>query len=367
MTLRSTAQELFVVDTNSMVSPASQLPAHDEHSVSAIPPHHHHEGKEQLISLSPIEVTEPVEIEIVVDELPGAPPGTKDPEIEVADDQLQVEEGEDANDAKKGKGGKDGKDGKWNLLKDGPKGFVACIKERLDAVPKHSGYDSAGLERAVSYMEKLDTEISKVMRTDLDSELDANQVEKIRAQLDDGLSRLYARLEKVKESKKSSRKGKKKTAADLAPQIREVLTRWADEDIQAYVDENSVPGEEWDAAKAIHQIANGGEEPGFEGLVIVKEAQKITGVKGVYVTVPLLISRVARVCINGTVSAGHDIEWLYDQQVKRYKLNDREQAEVRQLLWDMGYPMREDRGFFPSDDLEVYDSDNNDWAANYKA
>ena len=368
MTLRSTAQELFVIDP---VSPASQLPAHDEHMVSAIPPHHMHEGKEQLISLSPIEVTEPVEVEIVVDELPGAPHGTKDPEIEVADDQLQVEEGEDANEAKKGAGkdGKDGKDNKWNLLKDGPKGFVACIKERLDSVPKHSGYDSAGLERAVSYMEKLDSEISKVMRTDLDSELDANQVEKIRAQLDDGLSRLYARLEKVKESKKSSRKGKKKkTASDLAPQIREVLTRWADEDIQDYVEENTVPGEEWDAAKAIHQIANGGEEPGFEGLVIVKEAQKIYGVgSGVMITVPLLISRIARVCINGTVSAGHDIEDLYNRQVKKYKLDDREQAEVRQLLWDMGYPMREDRGFFPEDDLEVYDSDNMDWAANYKA
>lgn len=365
MTLQSTAQQLYVIDP---ISPASQLPAHDEHMVSAMPPHHEHEGNEKLISLSPIEVTEPVDVEIVVEELPGAPPGTKDPEIEVVDDQLQVEEGGDIGDAKKGKDGKDGKDNKWNLLKDGPQGFVACIKERLSACPKHSGYDSAGLERAVSYMEKLDAEISKVMRTDLDSELDANQVEKIRSQLDDGLSRLYARLEKVKESKKSSRKGKKKkTAQDLSVQINEVLTRWADEDIQAYVEENSVPGEEWDAQKAIHQIANGGEEPGYEGLVIVKEAQKITGVKGVYVTVPLLISRVARVCINGTVSAGHDIEDLYNRQVKKYNLNDREQAEVRQLLWDMGYPMREDRGFFPEDDLEVWDSDNMDWAANYRA
>jgi len=360
MTLQSNAQQLFVIDP---VSPASQLPTRDTNMVSAIQPHHHHEGKEELISLSPIEVTEPVDVEIVVDELPGAPPGTKDPEIEVLDDSIQVSEADDDNDAKKGKGGKDNK---WNLLKDGPKGFVACIKERLDSVPKHSGYDSAGLERAVSYMEKLDSEISKVMRSDLDSELDANQVEKIRAQLDDGLSRLHARLDKVKESKKSSRK-KKKTAQDLSAQINDVLNRWEDSDIQAYVEENSVPGEEWDAQKAIHQIANGGEEPGFEGLVIVKEAQKITGVRGVYVTVPLLISRIARVCINGTVSAGHDIEDLYNRQVKKYALNEREQAEVRQLLWDMGYPLREDRGFFPDDDLEVYDTDNMDWAANYKA
>src|SRR5512135_114813 len=224
MTLRSVAQELFVIDPRSPASPASQLPAHDEHSL------HHHED---AVSLVPLEVVEPVDLEIVVEELPGAPAGTKDPDvIEVSDEPLHVEEGggADANDAKKGKEGK----GKWDLMKDGPKGFVACIKERLDNVPKHSGYDSAGLERAVSYMEKLDSEISKVMRMDLDSELDANQVEKIRAQLDDGLSRLHNRLDKVKESKKSSRK-KKKTASDLQSEIQTVLERYADEDLQAYV------------------------------------------------------------------------------------------------------------------------------------
>jgi hypothetical protein len=358
MTLQSEAQALYVIDP---ISPASQLPSHDTHMVSAIPPHHEHEGVEQLMSGTPLEVHEPGEIEIVIEELPGAPHGTKDPEvIEVDDEQLHVE---DENQAAKKE--MDPKKEKWDWSKHGPKGFVKWVRERLDAVPKHSGYDSAGLERAMAYMEKLDNEISKAMRMDLDSELDANQVEKIRSQLDEGLARLQSRLDKVKDSKKSGKK-KKKTASDLQPQINKVLERWTDEDIQSYVADASVPGEEWDAQKAIHQIANNGEEPGFEGLGFVREAQKITGVSGVVVTVPLLISRIARVCINGTISAGHDIEWLYDQQVKKYKLDERECAEVRQLMWDMGYPLREDRGFFPSDDLEVYDSDNNDWAANYR-
>lgn len=359
MTLQSNAQELFVVDP---ISPASQLPAHDEHSAVAMPPHMHGDG-EQLIALSPLEVTEPVEIEIVVDELPGAPPGTKDPEvIEVVDEPIRAGEKEDANEAKKGKGGK--KD-RWDWEAHGPHGFVAWVKSRLDDVPKHSGYDSAGLERAIAYMEKLDNEISKAMRMDLDGELDANKIEKVRAELDEGVSRLQARIDKVKESKKSSRK-RKKTAQDLTNEISGVTARYSNEDINAWVNDTTVPGETWTFEKAIVQLANNGEEPGFEGLGLVKEAQKITGVKGVYVTVPLLISRVARVCINGTVSAGHDIEDLYKRQVAKYKLDDREQAEVRQLLFDMGYPLREDRGFFPGDDLEVWDSDNMDWAANYR-
>jgi hypothetical protein len=361
MTFQSTAQQLYVIDPS---SPASQLPAHDEHSVSAIPPHHNHEGKEQLMSLAPIEVTEPGEIEIVVEELPGAPPGTKhpEPELEVTEEALHVE---DNNEAKK-EDPKESKNSKWDWSKHGPHGFVAWVKERLDGVPKHSGYDSAGLERAMAYMEKLDSEISKAMRMDLDSELDANQVEKIRSQLDDGLARLRERLDKVKDSKKSSRK-RKKTAQELQPQINNVLDKYSDEDLQAWVADTGVPGEDWTAEKVIVQLANEGDEPGFEGMSLVKSAQKITGVQGVYVTVPLLISRVARVCINGTVSAGHDIEDLYKRQVSKYKLDDREQAEVRQLLWDMGYPLREDRGYFPSDDLEVFDTDNMDWSANYRA
>jgi hypothetical protein len=365
MTLQSQAQALYVIDPQSPISPASVLPSHDEHSVSAIPPHHEHEGKEQLMSGIPLEVTEPVDIEIVVEELPGAPPGTKDPEpeLEVSDEPLHVE---DANDAKKSdKDGKGVKNEKWDWSKHGPKGFVTWIKERLAAVPKHSGYDSAGLERAMAYMEKLDSEISKAMRMDLDEELDANQVEKVRAQLDDGLSRLQGRLDKVKDSKKSSKK-RKKSASDLQSEINTVLQRYSDEDLQSYVADTSVPGEEWTAEKCIVQIANNGEEPGFEGFGMVKEAQKIMGVTGLVITVPILISRIARVCINGTVSAGHDIEDLYKRQVDRWKLTEREQAEVQQLLFDMGYPLRQDRGFMPGDDLEVWDTDNMDWAANYR-
>ncbi|HVY53569.1 MAG TPA: hypothetical protein VHA13_03525, partial [Gammaproteobacteria bacterium] len=178
---------------------------------------------------------------------------------------------------------------------------------------KHSGYDTAGLERAVSYLEKLDIEISKAMRMDLDGELDANKIEEVRAQIDNGISRLHDRLDKVKKSKKTKRKK---------------------------------------SGEASHEL--------------VKEGQKITGVQGIYVTVPLLISRIARVCINGMVSAGHDIEDIYKQQVKKYKLNEREQAEVMQLLSDMGYAIRQDRGYMPDEDIDIASSDNFDWAANYK-
>jgi len=343
------------MDANNKATPGSLLHALDTNEV-----HHDHSTPDH----GHIEVSEPIEIEIVVEELPGAPAGTKDPEptIEVSEEPLSVKEDEtDDNDAKKGKG----KNEKWDWSKHGPHGFVAWIKSRISDVPKHSGYDSSGLERAVAYMERLDNEISKAMRLDLDGDLDGNKIEVVRSELDDGIARLQARLDKVKESKKSSKK-RKKTAQDLSSEISTVMDRYSNEDINEWVDDTTVPGENWTIEKAIVQLANNGEEPGFEGATLIKEAQKIMGVKGVMITVPIFISRVARVCVNGTVSGGHDIEDLYQRQVKKWALNEREQAEVQQLLFDMGYPLRQDRGFMPDDDLEVFDTDNMDWAANYR-
>lgn len=301
MSLQSTAQELIVVDP-SMVSPGGGM--------SLVPLEVEDVHPEYPEEVEHVEVhDEPVELEIVM-ELPGAPPGTKDPEpvLEVSEDDT-----EDKNKASDEDSAKAAKNEKWNWSKHGPTGFIAWVKERCDDVPKHSGYDTAGLERAIAYLERLDSEVSKAMRLDIDGELDANQIEKVRAIIDNGVERLHDRLDKVKTSKKKSRK-----------------------------------------KKAEFQ----------DGLV--KEAQKITGVQGVFVTVPLLISRIARVCINGMVSAGHDIEDLYERQVKFYKLNDREQAEVMQLLADMGYAVKQDRGFMPDQDLHVEDSDNMDWAANFQ-
>jgi hypothetical protein len=257
-------------------------------------------------------------VEIVVEfsgDLPGAPESpepmeiVEGPELEVSELETGEKSEKDSNDARKSK-----KSERWDWESKGPHGFVAWIKERFDTVPKHSGYDTAGLERAVSYLEKLDSEISRAMRLDLEEELDANKIEEIRAKIEDGIERLYERLDKIKKTKKSR---KKKSEVE-------------DQD------------------------------------VLIKEAQKAAGVRGIYIVAPLFTSRIARICINATVSAGHDIEDVYSKQVKKWKLTDREQAEVMQLLSDMGYPLRQDRGYMPDEDFDISVDDQFDWAANFK-
>lgn len=311
MSLKSNAQEILVLDPSVLqhIAPSHEEPSHLE----VVDMNHEHDNNHVEQSFSEtdsLEVTDPLDIEINVDELPGAPAGTPDPEpiIEVQEETQEAVDPEAASSKPK-------KNEKWDWESKGATGFVAWVKERCADVPKHSGYDSAGLERACAYLERLDNEISKAMRLDLDGELDANKVEEVRAKIDEGISRLQGRLDKVKSTKKSKRK--KKSELDI--------------------DGN-----------------------------LIKEAQKITGVQGTFVTVPLLISGIARVCINGTVSAGHDITATYNDQVKKYNLNQREKSEVAWLLFDMGYPIRGDRGFYPDEEYDTNSSDNYDFGANYK-
>lgn len=273
------------------------------------------------MDMAPMEVSEPGAIELIVEELPGAPVGTKDPEpiLEVAEEEPKSDE----NDAGK-------KSDKWDWTSKGADGFLAWIKEKLDSVPKHSGYDSAGLERACAYLEKLDKEISRAMRLDLDGELDANKIEDIRAKIDDGVARLQGRLGKVEQAKKSKRKKKSE----------EITTGLVAEGSEGVL----------------------GEEAG-----LVKEAQKILGVSGVMVVAPLFISKIARTLINGMVSAGHDIEWAFDKLAHKYKLTEREQLELVELLECMGYATRRDRGLSLDEDFDASSSDNFDFAANYRS
>ena len=249
------------------------------------------------------------EVIFVLDEIPGAPGAQK---IEIEPERVEVS-GDDPADV--------------DLWKWEPKGFLEWLQRMFDGVPVHSGYDTTGLEKAISYFETLDREITKAMRTDYKNEIDSAKAESAREQIENGLERLVERLEQVKKTKFKRHVKKSKGWANASN-----LVTTGDNDNQD----------------------------------LVKEAQKMVNITGITVTVPLLISRIARVCINGMVSAGHDIEDMYKRQVDEWKLDKREQAELAQLLSDMGYPMLQDRGFAVGEPVEKWRNDNFDWAAQYR-
>ena len=248
-----------------------------------------------------IEVSEnsPDEVIFVLDDIPGAPNAQ---EIIVKDDddeEVEVEQDPEDHD-----------DWKWETGS-----FLNWLQKMFNNVPSHSGYDTTGLEKAVSYFETLDREITKAMRTDFKNEIDSAKAERAREQIENGIERLLDRLEKVKKDKYKRHAKKSKGWAEQANLIKEAGT---------------------------------------------------TNITGITITVPLLISTIARVCINGMVSAGHDIEDMFERQASEYNLDKREKAELAQLLSDMGYPMIRDRGYPVGEPVDTWRNDNFDWSAQYR-
>lgn len=204
----------------------------------------------------------------------------------------------------------------WDWSKIGHAGVLDWAKGMVESTPRHSGRDVSGLERAISWIERVIKELSKAMRTDYRGEIDTNDCETMRDGLEESIVKMNDRLSRVR-ALKYPRYKKTKTAGF------------------------------------------------YSGDGLVKEAQKAPLITGITVTVPLFIARLARVLINGTVSAGHSIEDMYDSLKEEYDLTKREEAELQQLVADMGYPVFQDRGIGG----EITDrsrSDNYDWAASYR-
>lgn len=246
------------------------------------------------------------EEDVVIFSLPFLPGADDDTDIEV-DDDLDIEEEQEVEVEEADP---------WNWEKShGLQGFLQWLFDMINSVPRHSGRDSSGVYRAISYFEALEKEITKAMRKDFKGIVDAAKAEEARTQIFDGLERLQERLKLLEENKFNRGKNKKK----------------ADD-----------------------------EQDG-----LVKEAQKVAGVNGIVVTVPLLISSIARACINGTVSAGHSMEDSFHKFADKYKLNNREKFELVTLIQDLGYPVRIDRIAINSDGYDPKRSDNIDFMANF--
>lgn len=207
-----------------------------------------------------------------------------------------------------------------------PSNFLDWLQAKLNDVPRHSGKDLSGLERAVAYLEYLDREISKAVRQDIKNEIIIETVEKARDEIQNGIERLEDRIEKIKAVKKPSKKRKKAFT---------------------YTQES------------------GFVKSSESNQALVKEGQ-MTG--GFTVVVPIFISHIARTCINSSVSAGHDIEETFEDLSNKYKLDSRERASVIQVISDMGYgSVWMDRGLIDDEEIDITSSENYDWSAQYQS
>ena len=252
-----------------------------------------------------LEMTEPSEhvIELSFD-LPTLP-GAPDECLEVSGDEIELnDESEEEEGQEEAKASDKKEKGDKDWQSLSKKDFLAWMKDYLSKIPKHKG-ETIALERAMSYLKRGLDILSKSVQQDFDGEIDISKAEDARVEMESGIDRLDKELQR-----------RRKKAA---------------------------------------------EERG-----LTKEATA-PYIGGIVVTVPLIVSSIARTCINSNVSAGKDIEQSFNRLAEKFKLNDREKLEVVQFLSDMGYPMRRDMGFGVDDKEQYgYSSENNyNYAPNY--
>jgi len=244
------------------------------------------------------------EITFSINAIPGAPE-----DIVLDDDEPEAE-----MEAAPEEEVSDGPIDVWNWEKShGVKNFIKWLQQMVQGVPKHSGSDTTGVERAIAYFDRVNSEISKAMRRDFNREIDAAKAEEARSTIESGVERLIDRLEKLRVKK--FKKGKKK--ADFT----------------------------------------------HDG--IIKNAEtSFTG--SITVNVPYFISFISRVCIESTVQGGKDMHEIFVKLASEYKLDKREKVQVIQLIKDMGYPLVLDRVRLNEGTLEMKDLDG-EFMAQYQA
>ena len=177
--------------------------------------------------------------------------------------------------------------------------FPEYLGKAYQNIPRHSGESIAGCERAVSYLNKLDQEISKNIREDADHVLDVEEMAEYQQKI---LKDVVILKEHIKKLKRQTRDG-------------------AIQDKNAY----------------------------SENYNLKKEA---AGTVKLYVCVTPFIRGICGILINSVVSGGKPFDKVYDYLCKKYKMNDREELEIFQTLLDMGMPMFKDRGSLHSKDLD---------------
>lgn len=192
--------------------------------------------------------------------------------------------------------------------------FPHWFSSKMNHVPPHSGHDIPGCHRAVAYLKRLKKEGLKAVSEDINGKLDLTIISEAMRKIDDGIDALEERIEKLDSAR--SKKRKKRSEDDSEEMIKTAGT---------------------------------------------------PRIVGITVTVPLLISSLARSCINSTISAGKDMEKTFAFLCKEYELTKQSKLELIQLITDMGFPMRRDLGMPLDKEIDTQSVDNVSWMPNYHA
>jgi len=193
----------------------------------------------------------------------------------------------------------------WPKDRNVKKFMVYILDTYPSKIPKHDGKSIVAIERAISFLNRINKEISEAVRKDTEGCLDVDKLEDIRKNIYKDVNLLKQHIKKMEE------KLKKQSSESV-----EFLSKEA-------------------------ELKKEATTPKIQ-MVMTPFERAISGM-----------------IINAVVSAGHPIDDVFDALKDKYKLTDREELSILQLLMDMGFPIYKDRGTLGDDSKAV------DFAKNY--
>jgi hypothetical protein len=189
--------------------------------------------------------------------------------------------------------------------------FMDYIKDSYpNKIPKHDGKSIVGAERAVKWLTNLGKEISEAVRKDESGVLDDGSLEEIRVSV---MKDILLLKEHIKKLDKTFKKSLKKKAG-------------LDNDLMKYAEEIEIAYN--------HEVTS--------------EIKKVAAHPKINLFVSPFERAIAGIIINSVVSGGKPLEEVYDFLKEKYKLTDREELAIMQVIMDSGFPIFKDRGTFSS-------------------
>jgi hypothetical protein len=204
-------------------------------------------------------------------------------------------------------------------------------------IPQHDGDSMSGCERAVSFLDKLNSEMSRAVRDDSDSSIDLSMLEDVRLNVMKDIMVLKNHLGKLKKKFKDSHKKNATQDATIKEAGRGKTPTW---------------------------LSRSGEE--IEYTELTKEASTPNNM---VIAITAFERAISGIMINAHVSAGNDMEEVYEFLNKKYDITPREELSIMQVVADSGHHIFKDRGTYGHDESKSKDSNNRgvDFIKNYFA
>ena len=209
--------------------------------------------------------------------------------------------------------------------------FLTYALTRLQNIPKHNGQTTVGCERAISYLRRLDKEISRAIQSDDKNVIDEEEAEKIRDEVFSYVESLEKALDKI------SSKKRKKSAMQLDSKI---FTRIAEGGIPTYFAKVSSFDEE-----VLLEVEIAEPSDLQTRAYIEWEDGKITKTADtakVMLMADPFLHEISNIIIRAHTTYGRDVEDIYHELDAKYKFTDRDHLAVHSLLREKGLLVDQD-------------------------